>query len=110
MPGLWLSKKAPQNAGSQRLMAAAAQGDVLDERLWTGVANLTGARWNSTALVGTPEQIAAALGAYYRLGVTTFLMRGFDPLDDAIEYGRALIPAIHAHIAQLDRQRAALPA
>ncbi|KDB06486.1 Alkanesulfonate monooxygenase [Burkholderia sp. lig30] len=101
---------APQNAGSQRLMAAAAQGDVLDDRLWMGVANLTGARWNSTALVGTPAQIASALGAYYRLGVTTFLMRGFDPLDDAIEYGRALIPAIHAHIAELDRQGAALPA
>lgn len=101
---------APQNAGSQRLMAAAAQGDVLDERLWMGVANLTGARWNSTALVGTPEQVARALGEYYRLGVTTFLIRGFDPLDDALDYGRALIPAIHAHVAALDRQRAATTA
>lgn len=91
-------------------MAAAAQGDVLDERLWMGVANLTGARWNSTALVGTPEQVARALGAYYRLGVSTFLIRGFDPLDDALAYGRDLIPAIHVHIAELDRYQAAVPA
>ncbi|MGT0247957.1 LLM class flavin-dependent oxidoreductase [Burkholderia pyrrocinia] len=101
---------APQNAGSQRLMAAAAQGDVLDERLWMGVANLTGARWNSTALVGTPEQVARALGAYYRLGVSTFLIRGFDPLDDALAYGCDLIPAIHAHVAELDRYQAAVTA
>ena len=83
---------------------------MLDERLWMGVANLTGARWNSTALVGTPEQVARALGAYYRLGVSTFLIRGFDPLDDALDYGRELIPAIHAHVAELDRYHAAVTA
>ncbi len=75
--------------------------EVLDSRLWTGVARLTGARWNSTALVGTPEQVAAALGEYYRLGVSTFLIRGFDPLGDAVRYGQGLIPAIHDHIARL---------
>ncbi|MBF3214778.1 LLM class flavin-dependent oxidoreductase, partial [Pseudomonas aeruginosa] len=83
------------------LLAAAEQGEVLDSRLWTGVARLTGARWNSTALVGTPEQVAAALGEYYRLGVSTFLIRGFDPLGDAVRYGQGLIPAIHDHIARL---------
>lgn len=87
--GLPLRDHQPQNVGSQRLLAAAEQGEVLDSRLWTGVARLTGARWNSTALVGTPEQVAAALGEYYRLGVSTFLIRGFDPLGDAVRYGRA---------------------
>ncbi len=57
------------------------------------MAALTGARGNSTALVGTPEQVADALADYYDLGVTTFLIRGFDPLNDAIEYGRSLLPA-----------------
>ena len=60
-------------------LAAAEQGEVLDSRLWTGVARLTGARWNSTAPGRHPEQVAAALGEYYRLGVSTFLIRGFDP-------------------------------
>jgi alkanesulfonate monooxygenase len=83
---------APQNVGSQRLLAAASQGDVVDKRLWTAVAAATGARGNTTALVGTPEQVADALLEYHALGVTTFLIRGFDPLEDAIDYGRALIP------------------
>jgi alkanesulfonate monooxygenase len=83
---------APQNVGSQRLLAAASQGDVVDKRLWTAVAAATGARGNTTALVGTPEQVADALLDYHALGVTTFLIRGFDPLEDAIDYGRALIP------------------
>lgn len=90
----------PANAGSQRLLAAAAQGTRLDKRLWTGIAALTGAKGNSTALVGTPEQVADALLDYYDLGVTTFLIRGFDPLDDAIDYGRALIPLTRRLVAE----------
>jgi alkanesulfonate monooxygenase len=89
----------PVNSGSLRLLEAAAQGVRLDKRLWTGVAALTGARGNSTALVGTPEQVADALMDYYDLGVTTFLIRGFDPLKDAVEYGRSLLPATRRLIA-----------
>jgi alkanesulfonate monooxygenase len=33
------------------------------------------------------------------LGVTTFLIRGFNPLQDAIEYGREIIPRVRAEIA-----------
>ena len=29
---------------------------------------------------------------YYDLGVRNFLIRGFDPLNDAADYGRALLP------------------
>ncbi|KMO15627.1 LLM class flavin-dependent oxidoreductase [Methylobacterium platani] len=84
---------APQNEGSRRLLAAAAQGERLDRRLYTAIAAETGAQGNSTALVGTPEQVAETLHEYRELGVTTFLIRGFDPLEDAVQYGRALIPA-----------------
>ena len=31
---------------------------------------------------------------YWDLGVTTFLIRGFDPLEDSLEYGRDLIPLV----------------
>lgn len=95
----------PPNAGSRRLLAAAQRGEVLDERLWTGVARLTGAQWNSTALVGTPEQVARALGKYHQRGATAFLIRGFDPLDDAVDYGRGLIPALREHLAGLPTPR-----
>ena len=98
------SPKPPAaNTGAHRLLAAVAQGERLDKRLWTKMASLSGGRWNSTALVGTPEQVADALLDYYDLGVSTFLIRGFDPLEDAIDYGRALIPLTRELVARRRR-------
>ncbi len=101
----WLgaAKGAPANEGSRRLLEAASQGDRLDKCLWTGVAKATGARGNTTALVGTPAQVAGALLDYWKLGVSTFLIRGFDPLEDAIDYGRELLPLTRALIAQEEK-------
>ena len=73
--------------GSQRLLEYAAQGDVHDKRLWTAVAKATGAAGNSTALVGSYEQVAESLLDYTALGVGTLLIRGFSPLEDARDYG-----------------------
>ncbi len=95
-----LGARDPANEGSRRLLAAAAQGERLDKRLWTGAALLTGARGNTTSLVGTPLQVAEALLDYHELGVTTFLIRGFDPLNDAIGYGRDLLPLTKRLIAE----------
>lgn len=92
----------PANEGSRRLLAAAAKGPRLDKRLWTEIAALTGASGNSTSLVGTPDQVADAMLDYYDLGVTTFLIRGFDPLEDAFHYGRDLIPRVRALVAARD--------
>jgi alkanesulfonate monooxygenase len=92
-------KAPPANAGSQRLLAAAAQGARLDKCLWTGIAGLLGAQGNFNALVGTPEHVADALLDYHDLGITTFLIRGFDPLEDAIAYGRDLLPLTRKLIA-----------
>ena len=63
---------------------------------------------NSTALVGSPETVAEALLDYVDIGVTTILIRGYDPLDDAVDYGRDLIPILRHEIAQ--REHAASPA
>lgn len=90
----------PQAVGSQRLLAFAAQGDIHDKCLWTPIAAATGAAGNTTALVGTPEQVAEALLDYYDAGATTLLIRGFDPLADAVEYGRELIPLVRAEVAR----------
>jgi len=99
--------KSPQNVGSQRLLAAAALGEVRDKRLWTAAAAATGARGNTTALVGTPSQVAESLLAYYDLGITTFLIRGFDPLEDARDYGRELIPLVRAAVVARERDESA---
>jgi alkanesulfonate monooxygenase len=87
-------------AGARRLLAIAEQGSRVDKRLWTEIAKLTGANSNTTALVGTPEQVAEVFGDYYDLGISHFLIRGFDPLIDAIEYGRELIPLTRKLIAE----------
>lgn len=89
----------PDSVGSQRLRELSEQGERIDSRLWTGISKLVGGAYNSTALVGTPEQVADALLEYYDLGVRTFLIRGFDPLADAIDYGRELIPLTRAKVA-----------
>ncbi len=86
------------SVGAQRLLELADRGDRHDERLWTGIAKATGGNSNTTALVGTPEQVAASLLAYYDLGVSRFLLRGFDPIEDAIEYGRDLFPLVRGLI------------
>lgn len=91
-------------AGAKRLLALAEQGTRVDKRLWTEIAKLTGANSNTTALVGTPEQVAEVFRDYYELGVSHFLIRGFDPLIDAIEYGRELIPATRRLVAELGTQ------
>jgi len=89
-----------QSVGAQRLLAAASKGTRVDKRLWTAIAQETGGRSNSTALVGTPEQVAEAFLDYHALGVTTFLIRGFDPIEDALDYGRELIPRTRALVAE----------
>lgn len=93
---------APENAGSQRLLAAAERGDLHDRALWTPIARAVGAYGNTTALVGSPETVAQALLDYVDIGVTTLLIRGFDPLEDAVDYGRRLLPLVRQEVAQRD--------
>ena len=96
----------PPNVGSQRLLAAAEAGELHDRCLWTPLAAATGAPGNTTALVGTPETVAQALLDYVDIGVTTLLIRGYDPYEDAIDYGRDLIPLVRDEVAR--RERAAV--
>ncbi len=91
----------------ERMLAHAAAADVHDERLWLKVAEATGAPGNTSCLVGTAEQVADALLKYYELGDLDYvLLRGFDPLNDAIEFGRELIPKLKAGALDIDRSRA----
>jgi alkanesulfonate monooxygenase len=103
-PAGGLGGARPQNRGSQRLLAAAAKGELHDRALWTPLAAATGAAGNSTALVGTPDTVAQALLDYVGIGVSTLLIRGYDPYDDAIDYGRHLLPLVRDEIARRERR------
>jgi alkanesulfonate monooxygenase len=97
----------PENVGSQRLLAAVAKGELHDRALWTPIAAASGAGGNSTALVGTPDTVAQAILDYIDIGVTTILIRGYDPYDDAIDYGRHVLPLVREEVARRDAERAA---
>lgn len=93
------------NVGSDRLVDIANKSRVHDKRLWTEIAGVTAAAGNSTGLVGNPDQVAEAVLEYYKLGVTTFLFRGFDPLHDIVYYGQHLIPRVRSLVAALEQNQ-----
>ncbi|MGI9595087.1 MAG: LLM class flavin-dependent oxidoreductase [Acidimicrobiales bacterium] len=93
----------PHDHSGERMLAHAAAADVHDERLWLKVAEATGAPGNTSCLVGTAEQVADALLKYYEIGDLDYvLIRGFDPLADAREFGEELIPRLKAGALALD--------
>jgi alkanesulfonate monooxygenase len=92
------------SVGRKRLIEMSAEQDVFDERLWMKVANLTGAAGNSTALVGTAEQVAEAMLRYYDLGIGALLLKGFDPLADAVDFGNRLLPLVREGVQQRDQK------
>lgn len=89
----------PQNVGSQRLLEIASRGEIHDRALWTAPATATQAAGASTALVGTPEKVAAAILDYIDLGAELISIRGYDNLNDVIDYGRYLLPLVRQELA-----------
>jgi alkanesulfonate monooxygenase len=94
--------KAPEAETAKRLSRLIEDGEIHDERLWVPIAAAAQGSGNSTALVGTPEQVAEAIAKYYDLGVAGVLIRGFDPFSDAVEFGKELIPWIRDKVRQRD--------
>jgi alkanesulfonate monooxygenase len=95
-----------QSGGGQRQLDIAAKGDRYDRALYMGTSTAIGGGTDSTSLVGTPDTVVAALLDYYDLGVTTFLNRGYDPLHDAIDYGRYVISAVREEVRRRDEAQA----
>jgi len=98
--------RAPVDNAGRRIFEFATRQDVYDRCLWMGIAKATGALGNTSCLVGTAEQVADAIVAYYRLGVRSILIRGFDPMNDTTAFGRELIPRIRAGVGAVDRAAA----
>lgn len=69
-----------------------AESEWLTSCLWTGAVRSHGAP--SIALVGTPEEIAAAIMEYRSIGVTQFIFSGWPKLDEMIYFGHNVIPMV----------------
>lgn len=78
------------SVGQQRLRDLVAAGEVLDRCLWTAPATVgTGAA--STWLVGSPDDVTAALQDYVALGVTHFILSDTPYRDEAIRVGDQVV-------------------
>ena len=99
-------KERLESVGSQRLVDFAKDGEILDDRLYTPIAAATGGAGNTTALVGTAEQVSDSLMKYYQLGCTTLLIRGFDAYNDAVYWGKELIPTLKESVANYHKRHA----
>ena len=89
----------PQNVGSQRALNFANKSELYDRALWTKTAAVTGAGGASTALVGSPETVAAAILDYIDRGASLVSIRGYDTLADAVDYGRYVLPLVRQELA-----------
>ncbi|KAF9740626.1 hypothetical protein PMIN06_000350 [Paraphaeosphaeria minitans] len=88
----------PQNAGSQRLLEIAKKGDVQDRALWYPTVTATNARGASTALVGSYQTVIDSILDYVDLGCELISIRGYDNLNDAIDYGRYILPGVRKEL------------
>ncbi|KAF4981261.1 hypothetical protein FZEAL_2887 [Fusarium zealandicum] len=86
----------PQNVGSQRLLDIAKRGEVQDRALWYPTVTATNARGASTALVGSYQTVVDSILDYVDLGADLISIRGYDNLNDAIDYGRFILPKVRA--------------
>ncbi|WP_047459183.1 LLM class flavin-dependent oxidoreductase [Rhizobium rhizogenes] len=99
------SAPPPQNVGSQRLLNIAARGEVHDRALWYPTVTATNARGASTALVGSPQTIADSILDYIDLGADLISIRGYDNLNDAIDYGRYILPLVRSGLEERAAQQ-----
>lgn len=89
----------PANVGSQRLLDVAGRGELHDRALWTPLVTATNAAGSSTALVGSYETVATALLDYVDIGCELLSVRGYDPLNDAIDLARNVLPLVRQELA-----------
>lgn len=94
--------EAPQNEGSKRLLDIASRGDVQDRCLWYPTVTATGARGASTALVGSYDTVAESLLDYVKLGADLISIRGYDNLNDSVDYGRHILPRVREGLKGLE--------
>ena len=84
-------------AGGQAASGAVADRHRLGRHLWNGLATV---RVNcGTAIVGTPQQAAAELYEYWKLGVDEFILSGFPHVEECVRVRQTVLPRLRDYIA-----------
>jgi alkanesulfonate monooxygenase len=82
--------------GQQRLVALAQRGDVLDSCLYTAPGKVGGGGAATTWLVGSFDEVAAALRKYAGLGITHFILSDAPYKTEAARIGDELLGRLRA--------------
>jgi alkanesulfonate monooxygenase len=68
----------------------------ISPNLWAGVGLVRGGA--GTALVGSPQQVAARIEEYAALGLDTFVMSGYPHLEEAYRFAELVFPLLPARL------------
>lgn len=87
------------SVGQQRMVALHAQAKgrsradlEVSPNLWAGVGLVRGGA--GTALVGSPEQVAARIKEYSDIGIDTFILSGYPHLEEAYRFAELVFPLL----------------
>jgi alkanesulfonate monooxygenase len=94
---LFQARRGPA-VGQQRLLDLAARGDVLDSCLYTAPGRYGGGGAGTTWLVGSPEDVTAALRRYADLGIRHFVLSDTPYQRETARVGDALIGRLRASV------------
>ncbi len=87
--------------GQQRLLDLAARGDVLDSCLYTAPGRYGGGGAGTTWLVGSPDDVTAALRRYAELGIRHFVLSDTPYRRETARVGDQIIGRLRASVRQL---------
>ena len=74
----------------------------LNRSLWAGLVPYYGPVW--TTLLGSPQELAAALLAYKQIGVSEFIMSGWPEVDEVVRFGREVLPLVREAERRQEKQ------
>jgi alkanesulfonate monooxygenase len=76
----------------KQALKAADEVGWLNRHLWAGLVPFYGS--SAMTLVGSPEELAACLLEYGRIGVTQFIISGWPKLEEMLIFGREVVPRV----------------
>lgn len=92
----WNDHRRGVAGGQQRLFDLQAQGEVLDDNLYTTPGKFGGGGAGTTWLVGSAEDVARSLRKYRDLGITQFVLSDTPYLAEIKRQGEQLLPLLRA--------------
>jgi alkanesulfonate monooxygenase len=90
----WRDHRRWLAVGQQRLLDLQAQGDVLDDNLYTAPGKFGGGGAGTTWLVGSAADVARSLKKYQALGVSHFVLSDTPYLEEIRRQGDQLLPLL----------------